>query len=80
MTEKSLDRLADEYSETIKTVDKQIEACRAEIRRARLSRRNFVLDNLNRKLSVLYEQRNELEQIQAHLQHYYDVDELRCAV
>ncbi|MBQ2963061.1 MAG: hypothetical protein IJE14_00240 [Clostridia bacterium] len=79
MTEKSLDRLADEYSETIKVIDGQIDACRAEIRRARLSRRNFVLDNLNRKLSVLYDQRNELAQIQAHLSRYYD-DELRCAV
>ena len=79
MTEKSLDRLADEYSETIKVIDGQIDDCRAEIRRARLSRRNFVLDNLNRKLSVLYDQRNELAQIQAHLSRYYD-DELRCAV
>ena len=79
MTEKSLDRLADEYSETIQVIDGQIDACRAEIRRARLSRRNFVLDNLNRKLSVLYDQRNELAQIQAHLSRYYD-DELRCAV
>lgn len=79
MTEKSLDRLADEYSETIKVIDGQIDACRAEIHRARLSRRNFVLDNLNRKLSVLYDQRNELAQIQAHLSRYYD-DELRCAV
>ncbi len=80
MTEKSLDRLADEYSETIKMIDEQIETCRAEIRRARLSRRNFVLDNLNRKLSVLYDQRNELTQTQAYLRHYYDVEELRCAV
>ncbi len=80
MTEKSLDRLADEYSETIKTIDEQIEACRADIRRARLARRNFVLDNLNRKLSVLYDQRSELTQTQAHLRHYYDDDELRCAV
>lgn len=80
MTEKSLDRLADEYSETIKIIDEQIETCRADIRRARLNRRNFVLDNLNRKLSVLYDQRNELMQIQAHLHHYYDDDELRCAV
>lgn len=79
MTEKSLDWLADEYSETIKVIDGQIDACRAEIRRARLSRRNFVLDNLNRKLSVLYDQRNELAQIQAHLSRYYD-DEPRCAV
>lgn len=80
MTEKSLDRLADEYSETIKIIDGQIEACRAEIRRARLNRRNFVLDNLNRKLSVLYDQRNELAQTQSHLRHYYDDDELRFAV
>ena len=79
MTEKSLDRLADEYSETIKIIDEQIESCRADIRRAKLNRRNFVLDNLNRKLSVLYDQRNELTEIRAHLHHYYD-DELRCAV
>lgn len=80
MTEKSLDRLADEYSETIRLIDEQIETCRADIRRARLSRRNFALDNLNRKLSVLYDQRNELTETQAHLRHYYDGDELRCAV
>ncbi|MBQ2813162.1 MAG: hypothetical protein IKK49_08865 [Clostridia bacterium] len=80
MTEKSLDRLADEYSETIKIIDEQIEACRADIRRAKLGRRNFILDNLNRKLSVLYDQRNELAQTQAHLRHYYDSEELRYAV
>lgn len=80
MTTKSLERLADEYSETIKIIDEQIETCRADIRRARLNRRNFALDNLNRKLSVLYEQRNELCQTMSHLRHYYDDDELRCAV
>ncbi len=80
MTEKSLDRLADEYSETIKMIDEQIELCRADIRRARLSHRNFALDNLNRKLSVLYDQRNELRETQAYLRHYYDDDKLRCAV
>lgn len=80
MTEKTLEQLADEYADTLISLDKQIDECRRDIHNARLRHKNFVLNNLNRKLSVLYDQRNELKETEAHLRSYYEDAELRCAV
>ncbi len=78
MTEKTLEQLADEYASTLTAVEEQIETCRRDIAQARLKHKNITLNNLCRKLSVLYDQRSELKETQAHLRSYYD-EELRCA-
>lgn len=78
MTEKSLEQLADEYASALAYIEEQIETCRRDIAQARLKHKNITLNNLCRKLSVLYDQRNELRETESHLRSYY-VQELRCA-
>lgn len=79
MANKTLLQLSEEYSESIKTVDSQIEFLRKELAKARKAHRNILAGNITRKLTVLYRQRSELEEIEEYLRTYYD-KEMRCAV
>lgn len=79
MKNKTLEQLADEYSESIKNINLQIDAFRAELQRAQKAHRNISAGAISRKLTVLYNQRNELEEIEEYLRTYYD-KEMRCAV
>lgn len=79
MKNKTLEQLADEYSESIKNINLQIDAFRAELQRAQKAHRNISAGAISRKLTVLYNQRNELEEIEEYLRTYYN-KEMRCAV
>lgn len=74
MTEKSLTLLADEYAENIAELERQIHNCRRSIEKAKQSKRNMAVNRLTRNLTVLYDQRNELREIEFHLRSYYDSD------
>ena len=79
MTNKTLSQLADEYSENIENINRQIEACRTELQLLQKAHRNIAAAAVSRKLTVLYSQRNELAETENYLRTYYD-KELRCAV
>lgn len=79
MTTKTLSQLADEYCETVKNINEQIALCRAELDSAQKAHRNIAAASVMRRLTVLYNQRSELEEIAQYLKSYYS-DEMRCAV
>ena len=79
MTNKTLSQLADEYSENIENINRQIEASRTELQLLQKAHRNIAAAAVSRKLTVLYSQRNELAETENYLRTYYD-KELRCAV
>ncbi len=79
MNQKSLLQLADEYSENISNINFQIEKLRAELFAAQRAHKNILVGSVTRKLTVLYNQRNELTEIERYLRTYY-CEETRCAV
>ncbi len=78
MNRKSLSQLADEYSINRKNTEEQIADCRSELNRLKKAGRNFETTKLMRKLTVLYDQLDELNETEYHLRHYYG-NEMRCA-
>lgn len=78
MNKKSLEQLADEYSISRKNTEEQIASCRQKLKELKKAGRNFEITKLMRKLTVLYDQLDELNETEYHLRHYYS-DEMRCA-
>ncbi len=78
MKKKTLSELAKEYGENRCCIEEKIASCRAELIEARQNGKNFEIAKLLRKLTVLYDQRDELAQIESHLSTYYS-KEMRCA-
>ena len=79
MNQKTLMELADEYAANVAILDSQIERCRLAVLDARRRRKNMMVSRLMRNLSVLYAQREEVEEIRQHLARYYEEKE-RAAV
>ncbi len=71
MTDKTLYELSEEYSRCCQNTKAQIEDYRQQLRAARRNGQNFTVTDLTRKLTVLYDQLDELECTRNYLRNYY---------
>ncbi len=75
MEENDLIKLADEYAENIKLLDRSIAQCREAIKQASENNRKAIVARLKANLAQMYRQRRELAETESHLRYYYSVKE-----
>ena len=71
MEENNLDKLADEYAENIKLIDRSIVQCREAISHASENNRKAIVARLRSNLAQMYRHRRELVETENHLRNYY---------
>ncbi len=71
MEENNLIKLADEYAENIKLIDRSIAQCREAIKQASLSNRKAVVSKLKSNMAQMYRQRREMAETERHLRYYH---------
>ena len=71
MKENNLIKLADEYAENIKLLDRSIAQCRQSIKEASENNRKMIVSKLKSNLAEMYRHRRELEETEKHLRNYY---------
>lgn len=71
MEENNLIKLADEYAENIKLLDRSIAQCREAIKQASESNRKMIVSKLKSNLAEMYRHRRELAETEKHLRYYY---------
>ena len=75
MEENNLIKLADEYAENIKLLDRAIAQCKESIRQAGENNRKAIVAKLKSNLAQMYRHRRELAETEKHLRYYYDEKE-----
>ena len=71
MKENNLIKLADEYAENIRLLDRSIAQCRQSIKEASENNRKMMVSKLNANLAEMYRHRRELAETEKHLRNYY---------
>ncbi len=71
MEENNLIKLADEYAENIKLLDRAIAQCRKSIKQASENNRKMIVSKLKANLAEMYRHRRELAETERHLHYYY---------
>ncbi len=75
MEENDLIKLADEYAENIKLLDRSIAQCREAIKQASENNRKAIVAKLKANLTQMYRHRRELAETENHLRYYYSAKE-----
>lgn len=75
MEKNNLIKLADEYAENIKLLDRSIAQCRESIKQASKNNRKAIVARLKSNMAQMYRHRRELAETENHLRHYYDEKE-----
>jgi hypothetical protein len=75
MEENDLIKLADEYAENIKLLDRSIAQCHEAIKQASENNRKAIVAKLKANVAQMYRQRRELAETENHLRYYYSAEE-----
>ena len=78
MEENNLIKLADEYAENIKLLDRAIAQCRESIKQASENNRKMIVSKLKSNLAEMYRHRRELIETENHLRYYYNKEDKKA--